>query len=204
MKAKAKKHLKLDKRSYILFAVVGLLLITVILLIKTRFKEDMRLSDDGFAIVSGTVTDSLSADPNDYEAVISETVQLYEFKALDYFYTQSKYFYLGEEKKTQIDTSYPLYMKNGNALQLMNSNGVLFDEDYEQVTTFKGLILQEGYTFNSNGEQVDPMKFLFLELNNGNFINLVEITYEEKDREYDINANSIVHFDDDFFSYYEL
>ena len=203
MKAKSKKTLKLDKRSYILFAVIGLLLIATILLIQTRFKKDMRLSDDGFAIVSGTVTESLSADPNDYEAVISETVSLYEFKALDYFYTQSKYFYLGEDKKTQIDTSYPLYMKNGTALQLMNSNGVLFDEDYEEVTTIKGLYIQDGYTFNANGEQVDPMKFLFLELNNGNFINLAEISYEEKNKEYDINANSIVHFEDDYFSYYE-
>ena len=79
-------------------------------------------------------------------------------------------------------------MKNGNALQLMNSNGVLFDEDYEQVTTYKGLIIQEGYTFNVNGEQADPMKFLFLELSNGNFINLAQITYEEKNREYDIRT----------------
>ena len=112
-KAKTKKPLKLDKKSYILFAIIGILLIAVILLIQTRFKKDMRLSDNGFAIVSGTVTNSLNADPNDIEAGISETVSMYEFKALDYFYTQSKYYYLGEDKKTQIDTSYPIFMKNG-------------------------------------------------------------------------------------------
>ena len=55
-KAKTKKPLKLDKKSYILFAIIGILLIAVILLIQTRFKKDMRLSDNGFAIVSGMPT----------------------------------------------------------------------------------------------------------------------------------------------------
>ena len=203
MKTVKKKKLKLDKRSYILLALIGVVLIGVLLVVQTRFKKDMRLSDDGFAIISGTVTDSLSADPNSYDANISETVNMYEFKALDYFYTQSKFYYLGEDKKTKIDISYPIYMKHGTALQLVDNSAILFDEDYEEVVTYRGLILQGGHSFNINGEQADPMKYLFVELNNGNYINLEEIYYEEKDREYDINVNSIIHFEDDYFSYYE-
>ena len=203
MKTVKKKTLKLDKRSYILFALIGVVLIGVLLIVQTRFKKDMRLSDDGFAIISGTITDSLSADPNSVDANISETVTMYEFKALDYFYTQSKFYYLGEEEKTKIDVSYPIYMKHGTALQIVDNSAVLFDEDYEEVVTYRGLILQGGHSFNINGEQADPMKFLFVELNNGNYINLEEIYYEGKNREYDINVNSIIHFDDDYFSYYE-
>ncbi len=203
MKIHKNKRKKLDKRSYILFALIGLILIGVLLILQTRFKQDMRLSDDGYAIVIGTITDSLNADPSDAEAEISETVSMYEFSALDYFYTQRSNYYLGEDKKTQIDVSYPIYMKHGTTLQIVDSSAILFDEDYSESVTYRGLILQGGYSFNISGEQADPMKFLFMELNNGNFINLGEIYYEEKNREYDINENSIIHFEDDYFSYYE-
>ena len=203
VKIKSDKVKALDKRSYLLFAIIGVLLVAVLMIIQTRFEKDIRLCDDGFAIVSGTVTETLNADPNDADTEIIETVSMYEFKALDYFYTQRQDYYLGDKKKTRIDTSYPVYIKHGKALQMVDSSVVLFDEDYEQVVTYEGLILQGGYAFNRNGEQADPMKYLFVELNNGNFINLGVIYYEEKNREYDINENSIVHFEDNYFSYYE-
>ncbi len=200
-KAKKVNRKALDKRNYFIFALVGVILIGILMIVQTRFKEYFRLNNDGFAVVTDTVTKYLSIDPSQED--VETLVAMNPFEALEYLYTQGGKYFLGQDEKVQIDTSYPVYMNQGNLLQLLDGTAILFDEDYEKESTYQGLYLQDGYAYNQDGEMADAAHYLFLGMNNGNFVNFETITYTLKNEELDINQNSLVHFDDDFFSYYE-
>lgn len=203
-KEKPKKvHKKfLDKRNYFIFALLGVLLIGVLMILQTRFQEYFRLNNSGYAIVSDTITQYLAKNPE--EEGVETLVSMQSFDASEYMYTQGGKYFLGEKEKQEIDISYPIYMNQGAVLQLVESSGVLYDEDYEKEATYQGLMLESGYAYNMDGTQADATKYVFLGMNNGNFINFENITYDVKNEEYDINENSLVHFDADFFSYYEF
>lgn len=191
----------LDKRNYFFFALVGVILIGILMLLQTRFQEYFRLNNAGYAVVSDTVTKYLSLNPE--EEGIEKLVSMHSFDAMEYLYTQGGKFFLGEKKKEEVDASYPVYMNHGAILQLMDGSAVLYDEDYEKEATYQGLFIEGGYAYNMDGEKADHCKYLFLGMNNGNFINFEEITYKVKNEQFDINENSLIHFESDYFSYYE-
>ncbi len=191
----------LDKRNYFFFALLGVILIAILMILQTRFKEYFRLNNDGFAIVSNTVTDYLSINPAEED--VESLVQMQAFEAMDYLYTQGGKFFLGEDDKTEVDTSYPVYMNQGAVLQLIEGSGILYDENYEREETYHGMFLEGGYAYNMDGQKADHCKYTFLGMNNGNFVNFDTITYRLKNEEFDINENSLVHFEADYFAYYE-
>lgn len=191
----------LDKRNYFFFALVGVILIGVLMILQTRFKEYFRLNNDGFAVVSNTVTEYLSLDPNEED--VEKIVLMQSFDAMEYLFTQGGKYFLGEDEKVQVDTSYPFYMNQGAVLQLVEGTGILYNQDYERVETYKGLYIEGGYAYNVDGQKADPAQYVFLGMNNGNFINFEPISYRLKNEEYDINENSLIHFDSDYFSYFE-
>lgn len=202
-KEKVKKVNKktLDKRNYFFFALLGVILIGILMILQTRFKEYFRLNNDGFAVVSNTVTDYLSINPAEED--VEQLVKMHSFDALEYLYTQGGKYFLGDKEKTEVDTSYPVYMNQGAVLQLVEGSGVLYDEDYEKEVTYQGLYIEGGYAYNMDGQKADNCKYTFLGMNNGNFVNFDTITYELKNEEFDINENSLVHFEADYFAYYE-
>ncbi len=200
-KVKKVNRKALDKRNYFFFALLGVILIAVLMILQTRFKEYFRLNNDGFAVVSNTVTDYLSINPAEED--VEDLVKMHSFDALEYLYTQGGKYFLGEDDKTEVDTSYPVYMHQGAVLQLIEGSGVLYDEDYEREETYQGMYLEGGYAYNMDGQKADHCKYKFLGMNNGNFINFDTITYRYKNEKLDINENSLVHFEADYFAYYE-
>ena len=192
---------KLDKRNYFFFALFGVVLIAILMILQTRFKESLRLNNDGYAVISNTVTEYLSINPAEED--VEDLVKMQSFDAMDYIYTQGGKYYLGDKKKVEIDTSYPLYVNQGAILQLLDDAGVLYDGDYEKEVTYEGLYIQGGYAYNKGGEKADHCKYTFLGMKNGNFINFDTISYRLKNEELDINENSLVHFDSEYFAYFE-
>ena len=193
--AKEKKNsIRLDSR-FILLAFVGAILLAVLIFIQTRFSAYMRMDNNGLAVYPGTVTDSLGKDPDDEE--IEKEADLFSFDAMDYIYARNDGLFFGEKEKTRIDAEYPVYLNHGASVQMVNDKGVLLDKNFEETPTYKGLILDEGLAYNTDGEQADAAEYIFIKLNNGNFVNLKTITYTQKGKEKDIAKNSLVHFDAD-------
>lgn len=200
--AKEKKNsIRLDSR-FILLAFVGAILLAVLIFIQTRFSAYMRMDNNGLAVYPGTVTDSLGKDPDDEE--IEKEADLFSFDAMDYIYARNDGLFFGEKEKTRIDAEYPVYLNHGASVQMVNDKGVLLDKNFEETSTYKGLILDEGLAYNTDGEQADAAEYIFIKLNNGNFVNLKTITYTQKGKEKDIAKNSLVHFEADYFAYYEV
>ena len=200
-KVKKVKIKALDKRNYFFFALLGVILIGVLMILQTRFKEYFRLNNDGFAVVSNTVTEYLSLNPSEED--VETLVNMQSFNALEYLYTQGGKFFLGEDEKTEVDTSYPIYMNQGAVLQLVDASGILYDEKYEKEETYQGMYIEGGYAYNMDGQKADHSRYVFLGMNNGNFVNFDTISYSLKNEELDINENSLVHFEADYFAYYE-
>ena len=191
----------LDKRNYFFFALVGVILIGVLMILQTRFQEFFRLNNEGFAVVSNTVTEYLSLDPNEED--VEKIVSMQSFDALEYLFTQGGKYFLGEDEKVQVDTSYPVYMNQGAILQMVDGTGILYDMDYEKIETYQGMYIEGGYAYNVDGQKADSAQYVFLGMNNGNFVNFEPISYRLKNEEIDINENSLIHFDSDYFSYFE-
>ena len=200
--AKEKKNnIQLDNR-FLLLAFVGAILLAVLIFMQTRFSAYMRMDNNGLAVYPGTVTDSLAKAPDDEE--IEKEADLFSFDAMDYLYARNDGLFFGEKEKTRIDAEYPVYLNHGASIQMVNDRGVLLDKNFEETPTYKGLILDEGLAYNIDGEQADAAEYIFVKLNNGNFVNLKTITYTQKGKEKDIAKNSLVHFDADYFAYYEV
>ena len=191
----------LDKRNYFFFALVGVVLVGVLMILQTRFKEFYRLNNDGYAVVGNTITEYLSVNPSEED--VETLVKMQSFNALDMLYTQGGKFFLGDKEKVEVDTSYPVFMNQGAVLQLMDGSSVLFDENYEKEETYQGLYLEGGYAYNVDGQKADYSAYKFLGMSNGNFVNFDNITYSLKGEKIDINENSLVHFDSEYFAYYE-
>ena len=192
----------LDKRNYFFFALVGVVLIAVLMILQTRFKEYFRLNNDGYAVVGNSITEYLSINPSEEE--VEDLVLMQSFEASEMLYTQGGKFFLGDKEKVEVDTTYPVFLNQGAILQLIDGSGVLFDTNYEKEETYQGLYIEGGYAYNVDGQKADHSAYKFLGMSNGNFVNFEDITYSLKGEKLDINENSLIHFDADYFSYYEF
>ena len=194
--------MKKGKRAnlYAVFALIGAVLVAVLILMQITFKEYMEFKSNGYAIQSGTVAEYLGMEPQ--ADTVEQSIPLCAFDALETLFEQGERLFLGEEKKTQIDSDFPVYLNKGASLQLVNDSATLITPDFEDVETYMGLIVTNGYTYNINGERADAGQFIFLKLANGNYSNLEKITYEKKGRQFSIPENSFLRFSTEYIVYY--
>ena len=200
-KAKEQK-IKEKNNKFFVIALIGAILVGVLIVLQIKFTEYMQFSNPGYAIKPGTISKYLSMNPLEQDP--EKNVGMYDFKAADILYEHKNSLFFDEDKKVQVDENFPVYLNHGASLQLVNSDAVLYDEKYETEKTYKGLILNEGNAYNPSGTQADASKYLFVELKNGYFMNLVPVTYEKKSSEKKIAEHSIINFTKDFFAFYEL
>lgn len=196
-----KRRMKIEN-SYLVLALIGAVLLAVLVFIQTRFTTYMRMDHNGLAVLNGTVTSSLELSPDSED--ISETVELYSFNAMDYLFAQGEKFFFGEKQKRQIDGDYPVYLNHGASVQMVNNKGTLLTPAFEKVSTYKGLILTDGIAYNTQGDRADAAEYIFIELRNGNYVNLKDITYHQRGQEKNIAKNSLIRFEKDWFAYYEI
>ena len=197
-----KKDIKIKNNKFFVIALIGAILIGVLIVLRIEFTEYMQFSNPGFAIKPGTVSKYLNMNPLEQEP--EKNVAMYGFDAADILYEHKKSLFFDDDKKIQMDDSYPVYLNHGTSLQVVNSDAILYDEKFETVDTYKGLILNEGNAYNPSGNQADAGTYLFMELKNGYYMNLLPVTYEKKDSDKEIGSNSIINFTNDFFAFYEI
>lgn len=180
---------------------IGAALIVILLLLQTKFNIFMRMEESGYAISDDELKQTLMLDPDEIEEDI--TFPYYRFEALDYIYERGNKYYMGENKKTQIDLGFPLYVNGGAGILFTNDSSTLFDVDYEEVEVYSGLVVSERISYNPGGERADATEYLFCSLSNGLFINLDTVTYEDRGEIRDIDMNSIIYFTEEYFTYSE-
>jgi len=180
---------------------IGAAIIIILLLLQTRFNIFLQLDNNGYAVEDKSVKTLLLSNPE--ELVEEDKVPLCEFKPLDYIYTRANSYYLGEDKKTQIDLSFPLLVNGGAGVKFIDDSSTLFDVYYDEYSTYASLAINNRIAYNPGGGRADADEYLFAGLKNGFFVNLDSFTYDDHGKERTVSLNSFIYFTKDYFTYCE-
>ncbi len=181
---------------------IGAVVIIILLLLQTKFNIYLQLEKGGYAIVDDSVKQLLLSDPEN--EVETTSVPYYSFDPLDYIYQRGNSYYMGENKKTEIDIVFPLLINGGAGIQFIEDSGTLYDVNFEEVKSYPGLMINNRISYNPGGERADADEYLFCALNNGFFINLDSFEYDDDGELRDVAVNSSIYFKEGYFTYCEL
>lgn len=179
---------------------LGAIVIAILLLLATRFVQFKEVLDDGNAVMDNGVSSMLMRAADD--GGIAMELPMYKFNALDVIFKRGNSYYMGANQKQRIDLDYPLYIDEGVGLEIVKPEGMLFNEDYERVEVYEGLVVNNGISYNPGGERADACSFVFFEVGNGTYINCKEMSFVERDNEREVPLNSIIYFSRDHLAYY--
>jgi len=181
---------------------IGAIVIIILLLLQTRFTEFLRLDNSGYAVETGKVKQLLLADPNE-EEFVGEDVPLTAFEALEYVYQRGNSYYLGEKKKTEIDMDFPMLISDGAGILFTDNESILFDVEFEEYETYRGLMMSDKVAYNPGGERADANEYLFAQMSNGLYTNLTPMTFEDNGELREVTMNSFICFRENYFTYME-
>ena len=180
---------------------IGAAVIVILLLLQTKFNVFMRLEQNGYAIADSEIKKTLMLNPEEVSGDVA--FSYYRFEALDYIYQRGNTYYMGEKKKQEIDLGFPLYVNGGAGILFTDNSGTLFDVDFEAAESYSGLTVSEGISYNPGGDRADAAEFIFCGLSNGMFINLDTLSYEDRGEMREVDRNSIIYFNEEYFTYSE-
>lgn len=180
---------------------LGLLTILILLLLQIRFKNYMVMEQDGYAVMDGSIKDMLLADP--YEGLRCYDTEFYTFSASDRVFSRGSSYYMGEKKKTKIDLAFPFLVNGGAGVYFIDDSALLYDTEYQTASTYRGLTISDGISYNPDGTRADACSFLFGQLSNNIYVNFQSFDYMDGDTERNVKANSFLFFSDTYFAYCE-
>lgn len=156
---------------------------------------------DGYVFNTNNIATNLAAGLTEN----SEKITFEKVKVNDSIYQSGKKYYIGEETKINVNLDYPIVSQDSSSVYVLNNTGKYIDENFIKETTFENSIFTQGYMYNgNNNEQLSEDKYTFIELNNGIFMNLVEINVRKGGKDHVIPVNSFIYFEQSFLRYYEL
>ena len=123
----------------------------------------------------------------------------------DILYSSRGNYYIGERNKKQINSNYPVVSKDGSEVVIINDVGNLVDSKWNKITTVKNTIVSNKFLYNETDyERADSSTYLFIELDNGIYINLDSINININDKDNKLPTNSFIYFSTNYLRYYYL
>lgn len=188
------------KKRYLEIAIFLLVVFSFTMFFLTRFNESTLITRDGY-FVTGKEIDSVLLNQN--KVAKTSNVLLEELNSTDKFIINMNKTYVGEDRKKEVNTVYPLYINNGLGIVNLDSKSTLINNKFEYFDTYENFTLTGGKLYNfGDYEQADYEDYIFLHLSNGTYVNLTDISIEIASGKYEIPVNSIANFQEDFFNYY--
>ncbi|MFI3238521.1 MAG: hypothetical protein R3Y47_10930 [Lachnospiraceae bacterium] len=108
--------------------------------------------------------------------------------------------YLGDEK-TEFYTGYPMFDASGQLLYFLDDQGTMITNEWEKLSSYSGLYLSDGTTFNENLMQADIDTVLMVQVTGGYQLAQDTVLFNNA-VEYEIPMNAIVVFSEDTINYY--
>ncbi len=188
------------KKSAFLTAMILLVVFSFTMFFITRFDTSTLIARDGF-FVSGTQLDEVLLNEN--KLAKSESVNLEKISSLDTMYVNLDKIYVGEEKKIEVNTIYPLFINNGLGIVNLDDKSKLINKKFELFDTYENFTITGGKLYNfGDFEQADYEDYILLQLSNGTYVNLLDISLETMSGNYSIMTNSIINFQESYINYY--
>ena len=156
---------------------------------------------DGIVFATNDMATNLAAGINEESPKITyENVKINES-----IYKSGKKYYIGEETKKNVNLDYPIVSTDTSSLLILNDKGNFVDETFVKSATYENSILNEGTLYNGvNNTKVSDDKYIFLEVGNGIYVNLVELNVKRNGEDHKIPINSFIYFEQSFLRHYTL
>ncbi len=180
-------------------AVAAATIVSVALFMKKEYTEYLIVESDGVAVTGDEMLRSLTGDnPEETNAILSGV----EFLTSDTIYERKGKLYLGENK-VPIQTAYPFFVNNQTAVFCLTDSVVAVTEDFEYVSTYQGLYISNGISFNQDMERAYREDFLFLQLSNSLYMNVMDFTVKASDLPGTVlTGNTVLSFFENEIRYY--
>lgn len=188
----------MKKRYYIAIAI--LLVICSLLFLLTHFSSATILSTEGYFVTGDKIEDVLLSDK---KVLKSKNVKLEKVTYEDKFYNNLGNLYVGEEKKTEVNSNYPIYSNEGVAIVNINEKSKLINDKFEYFESYENFTLTGGKLYNYGDlEQADFENYILLQLPNGIYVNLDNLIIKTNTKKIEVPVNSIIYFDNNFLRYF--
>ena len=151
--------------------LIGAVLIlgVVLLIALNSFKAVGEFYDDGYVLADNKIQENLTSNES------TEVVPGIEVHVYDTIYSRGKTLFVGDETKKKFTRDYPLYINDGSAVKLLSGEEKLIDSNFSSLETYEGVILSDGVLHNDDGTRSDWNEYYFVRLNNGLFVNSLEV-----------------------------
>ena len=191
-----------------IFMVIGLVILAILVIgiyyLFLNFKEIAILDYEGYAISGKEITETLLGN-NSEEDNNKKNLFLTKVYEQDKLYKKLNDYFVGENKKEEINLSYPIYINDNTALYNLSQDMKLITSNFEEISGYPSLTVSNGIVYNeSDLERVDEKEYIFLKNESNIFTNLKEIKIQTVANEYTIPVNSNIYFDKEEIRYYEI
>lgn len=188
---------------FLIIGLIALLLVFITMVyVFFRYAPLFVLESSGYAVNNKNISKNLQS-PNILEE--EKTIQLLPVEENDTIYRKVNNFFVGGEKKKEIDLNYPVYLNNNSSLLNLSKDMNLVTIDFEEVGGYPNFTISDGKMFNQgDSTRADSNEYLFLKNAEKIFCSLKEIKIKTVLNEYTIPLNSIMYFTEDFISYYRF
>lgn len=184
----------------LIIMVVVAALIIVLVNVYLTFKPYDTIYQTGYMVLSKNMSYNLMNNNPISEEL---NVGVVSVNNGDSIYKQIDSYYVGEEKKEEIDYNYPVYSTDGLTIYTVNDGFTLINKKFEMLDGYSGLSLNYGFIYNEGEEEpADTEDYLFVKLNNSIFINSQVMTIQTEENEYNIPLNSPMYFNTKYINYY--
>lgn len=155
------------------------------------------LSENAYAVTDDGVLRTLKNQAGEE----GQELKLTEVSEQEPVYLRLGSMYVGTEK-VAADAAMPFFVNNGASALFMLGDAELYNTDFETVSSFTGMYLADGITYNYDKTQADDDTFYFAKLSNGLFLNAKSMTITIPGKNYVLPMNSIVYMDENAITYY--
>ena len=179
-------------------ALIILFMISIFLVLVTRFDNSSIVANNGYVITDSTITDVLVLNNEN-----KNNVDLMEVKEDDSFWSYFGKTFIDKDYSKEVNTKYPLYTNDGLELINLSDSNKIINDKFERFTIYENFRIINGTLYGPNSlDQIDEEKYIFLELIDYTYINLFPVTVNTNTETFTIPLNSIISFRENEIKYY--
>lgn len=191
-------------RNAILFGIFCTVVVFCIgLYILLKLNPYMIINYDGYAVSGEQLTENLLSGIKITNE--NRNIQAINVKDQSTIYKNIHSYYIGDDKKTNLNIDYPIYINGNISLYNISSDTKMITNYYEELDGYANSSIVSGTLYNMyNMERADYNKYIFLKTPDEIFISTYDINLKTSESEYTIPMNSIIKFTEDYILYYIL
>lgn len=183
--------------------VISLAVVIIAVLLFAKFyqlKTVGILENSTYALTDNRITQSLFSDEVPPEKAVIEPTKA---ESLTPLYELGGNLYIGE-RKNKLNNAYPLFVNDATAIMNINNSAKLITENFERVSSYYGLYVSDGISFNADKERADAETFILVELANKLYINAQQMEVHTIRGDIQVPMNGIINFQEETIRYYTL